>query len=62
MESQADILECTAGAQSGRRAVTVCFSPMSMLLCNHGPRSRHQRVVCMSVTGPETGQEEAKKH
>ena len=34
MESQADILECTAGAQSGRREVTVCFSPMSML-CTH---------------------------
>ena len=31
MESQADILECTARAQSGRREVTVCFSPMSML-------------------------------
>ena len=31
MESQADILECTASAQSGRREVTVCFSPMSML-------------------------------
>ena len=30
MESQADILECTASAQSGRREVTVCFSPMSM--------------------------------
>ena len=26
MESQADILECTASAQSGRREVTVCFS------------------------------------
>ena len=38
MESQADILECTASAQSGRREVTVCFSPMSMgrqdLSCN----------------------------
>ena len=32
MESQADILECTASAQSGRREVTVCFSPMSMVL------------------------------
>ena len=31
MESQADILECTASAQSGRREVTVCFSPMSMI-------------------------------
>ena len=31
MESQADILECTASAQSGRREVTVCFSPMSMV-------------------------------
>ena len=31
MESQADILECTASAQSGRREVTVCFSPMSMM-------------------------------
>ena len=30
MESQADIQECTASAQSGRREVTVCFSPMSM--------------------------------
>ena len=30
MESQADILECAASAQSGRREVTVCFSPMSM--------------------------------
>ena len=30
MESQADILECTASAQSGRREVAVCFSPMSM--------------------------------
>ena len=30
MESQADILECTASAQSGRREVTVCFSLMSM--------------------------------
>ena len=30
MESQADILECTASAQSGRREVTVWFSPMSM--------------------------------
>ena len=30
MESQADILECTASAQSGRREVMVCFSPMSM--------------------------------
>ena len=30
MESQADILECTASAQSCRRALTVCFSPMSM--------------------------------
>ena len=30
MESQADILECTASAQSSRREVTVCFSPMSM--------------------------------
>ena len=30
MESQADILECTASAQSGRREVTVCFSSMSM--------------------------------
>ena len=30
MESQADILECTASAQSGRREMTVCFSPMSM--------------------------------
>ena len=34
MESQADILECTASAQSGRREVTVCFSPMSMLRAN----------------------------
>ena len=25
LESQADILECTASAQSGRREVTVCF-------------------------------------
>ena len=32
MESQADILECTASAQSGRREVTVCFSPMSMFV------------------------------
>ena len=31
MESQADILECTASAQSGRREMTVCFSPMSMI-------------------------------
>ena len=31
MESQADILERTASAQSGRREVTVCFSPMSMI-------------------------------
>ena len=31
MESQADILECTASAQSGRREVTVCFSSMSMV-------------------------------
>ena len=31
MESQADILECTASAQSGRREGTVCFSPMSMV-------------------------------
>ena len=31
MESQADILECTANAQSGRREVMVCFSPMSMV-------------------------------
>ena len=31
MESQTDILESTASAQSGRREVTVCFSPMSML-------------------------------
>ena len=30
MESQTDILEYTASAQSGRREVTVCFSPMSM--------------------------------
>ena len=30
MESQANILECTASAQSGRREVAVCFSPMSM--------------------------------
>ena len=30
MESQADILECTASAQSGRREVMVCFSLMSM--------------------------------
>ena len=30
MESQADILEYTASAQSGRREVTVCFSRMSM--------------------------------
>ena len=30
MESQADILECTASAQSGRREVAVCFSLMSM--------------------------------
>ena len=34
MESQADILECTASAQSGRREMTVCFSPMSMLSSN----------------------------
>ena len=34
MESQADILECTASTQSGRREVTVCFSPMSMF-CTH---------------------------
>ena len=34
MESQADILECIASAQSGRREVTVCFSPMSMV-CTH---------------------------
>ena len=34
MESQADILECTASAQSGRREVTVCFSPMSMAYNN----------------------------
>ena len=32
MESQADILECTASEQSSRREVTVCFSPMSMEL------------------------------
>ena len=31
MESQTDILEYTASAQSGRREVTVCFSPMSMV-------------------------------
>ena len=31
MESQADILECTASAQSGSREVTVCFSLMSMV-------------------------------
>ena len=31
MESQADILECTASAQSSRREVTVYFSPMSMV-------------------------------
>ena len=31
MESQADILECTASVQSGRREVTVCFFPMSMI-------------------------------
>ena len=31
MESQADILECIASAQSGRREVTVCFSLMSMV-------------------------------
>ena len=31
MESQADILECTASAQSGRGEVTVCISPMSMI-------------------------------
>ena len=30
MESQADILEYAASAQSGRREVTVCFSLMSM--------------------------------
>ena len=30
MESQADILECTASAQSGRREVTVFFFPISM--------------------------------
>ena len=30
MDSQADILECSASAQSGRREVMVCFSPMSM--------------------------------
>ena len=30
MESQADILECTASAQSGRGEVTVCISPMSV--------------------------------
>ena len=36
MESQADILECTASAQSGRREVTVCFSPMSMELVYQG--------------------------
>ena len=30
MESQADILKCTASAQSGRREVTMCFSLMSM--------------------------------
>ena len=35
MESQADILECTASAQSGRREVTVCFSPMSMVETNN---------------------------
>ena len=35
MESQADILECTASAQSGRREVTVCFSPMSMTACRY---------------------------
>ena len=32
MESQADILECAASAQSSRREVMVCFSPMSMEL------------------------------
>ena len=31
MESQADILECTASAQSGRTEATVCFSPLSMV-------------------------------
>ena len=31
MESQADILEYTASAQSGWREVTACFSLMSMI-------------------------------
>ena len=32
MESHTDTLESTASAQSGRREVTVCFSPMSLCL------------------------------
>ena len=37
MESQADIPEYTASAQSGRGEVTVCISPMSMVPCDHYP-------------------------
>ena len=43
MESQADILECTASAQSGRREVTVCFSPMSMNMSELCIISMYQR-------------------
>ena len=42
MESQADILECTAGAQSGRREVTVYFSLMSM-----GPTTAAYSLVAL---------------
>ena len=46
MESQADILECTASAQSGRREMTVCFSPMSMDLGQQLRNIRHKRFRC----------------
>ena len=49
MESQADKLECTASAQSGRREVTVCFfsgvyathTPHHASPTTHAPSVRH---------------------
>ena len=53
MESQADILEYTASAQSGRREVMVCFSPMSMSRTEHKIR-RGAKIVASVDHGAES--------
>ena len=58
MESQADILECTASAQSGRREVTVCFSPMSMGITQNWLQSnfRVTPLFSMRTVSPASSQ------